>query len=48
MKTSELSFPLKIPKEIVRSTESDKITQRDNYPFWRFFVGKFIKKILNK
>ena len=48
MRTAELSFPLIEPSKIVRSIESDKITQRDNYPFWRFFVGKLIKKILNK
>ena len=48
MKTSELSFPLSGPLEIVRNIESDKITQRENYPFWRFFVGKFVKKLLSK
>jgi hypothetical protein len=48
MATSELNFPLKVPVDIVRSVESDEITQRDNYPFWRRFIGRFIKKYLKK
>jgi hypothetical protein len=48
MVTFELSFPLREPESIVRSVQSDKIVQRDNYPFFRFFVGKFIKKFLKK
>ena len=48
MKAEELTFPLNVPTKIVRSVESDNITQRDNYPFWRFFAGKFIKRYLSK
>jgi hypothetical protein len=48
MATSELAFPLKNPESIIRSVESDKIVRRDNYPFWRFFIGGFIKKYLKK
>lgn len=48
MTTSELTFPLKVPESIIRSVESDKIVRRDNYPFWRFFIGKFIKRYLRK
>lgn len=44
METSELSFPFRIPPEIVRSVESDKITQKDNYPFWKFIIRKIILK----
>ena len=46
METEELQFPLKSPPEIVRSVESDNITQKNNYPFWRFLIGRIIKKIL--
>ncbi len=48
MKSFNLDFPLVEPPTIERSVESDKITQRDNYPFWRFFIGKIIKRLINK
>jgi hypothetical protein len=48
MKSVNLDFPLAEPPTIERSVESDKITQRDNYPFWRFFIGKIIKRLINK
>jgi hypothetical protein len=48
MKSVNMNFPLVEPPTIERSVESDKITQRDNYPFWRFFIGKIIKRIINK
>lgn len=48
MATSELIFPLKTPESIIISVESDKIVRRTNYPFWRFFIGRFIKKYLRK
>lgn len=44
MKTEELEFPLKVPENIVRSIESDKITRRDNYPFWKYIIKKIIFK----
>ena len=48
MTTSELTFPLKAPESIIRSVASDKIVRENNYPFLRFFVGRFIKKHLKK
>jgi hypothetical protein len=44
METSEMVFPLKEPEHIVRSTKSDKITQRNNYPFIRFLIKKILRK----
>ena len=44
METSELSFPLKIPPEIVRDVESDKMTRCNNYPFWRLIIKKILFK----
>ena len=48
MATSELTFPLKAPESIIRSVMSDKIVRRDNYPFFRFFFGRLIKKYLKR
>jgi hypothetical protein len=45
MKSINLDFPLIEPSTIERSVESDKITQRDNYPVWRLIIGRAIKKI---
>lgn len=42
MKTTPLSFPLRHPKEIVRNIESDTITQKNNYPFWRYIIKKIL------
>ncbi len=44
--TENLHFPLKTPTKIERSTDSDRITRRNNYPFWRFLIGRFIKKYI--
>ena len=46
METSELSFPLKNPKNIIVSYESDKIVRKNNYPFLKYFISKFVKNIL--
>jgi len=46
METSELTFPLKEPKDVIVSIESDKIVRKNNYPFWRYFIGKFVKKYI--
>ena len=48
MKTSELAFPLKEPKDVIVNIESDKIVKENNYPFFRLFIGKLIKKYLKK
>lgn len=46
MKITPLDFPLKHPQEIVPNVESDRMVQKNNYPFWRYFIGTFIKKFL--
>jgi hypothetical protein len=46
MSISPLQFPLTHPVNIVKYIESDKITQRNNYPFIRFFIGRLIKRLI--
>ncbi|MEI6553566.1 MAG: glycosyltransferase family 2 protein [bacterium] len=41
--TVEIPFPLKEPAEIVRDSISDDIVQKENFPFFRFFIRKFLK-----
>ena len=45
MKTSPLLFPLNHPLNIVNNIKSDKITQKNNYPFFRRFMIKLLRKI---
>ncbi len=45
MKTEELLFPLNHPVKIDRNIKSDKMTQKYNYPFWRYLIKKIILKI---
>jgi hypothetical protein len=45
MPTSPLVFPLIHPTHIVKDIESDTIVQKNNYPFFRYFVAKILKKI---
>jgi hypothetical protein len=48
MENFELIFPLKEPKYVIVNIESDKIVRENNYPFFKFFIGKFIKKYIRK
>ncbi len=45
MVTSPLQFPLNHPVNIVKDIESDNITQRNNYPFWKHFIKKLFTLI---
>jgi hypothetical protein len=46
MERHELIFPLKENSIVQRNIESDLIVRKDNFPFWRYFIGNFIKKII--
>ncbi len=42
MSTSPIQFPLSHPFKIEKNVESDKITQRNNYPFWKHFIKRLL------
>lgn len=41
-----LPFPLSHPKVVAPDIESDRMVQRNNYPFLRYFAGKLYKIVL--
>lgn len=47
MKLSKVDFPLIHPAEVIRHIESDRMVQKNNYPFCRYFVSRFLKISLN-
>lgn len=45
MMTDALDFPLNHPDDIVRNVISDKLVQKNNYPFFRYFVSRILKNL---
>jgi hypothetical protein len=41
----ELNFPLKHPRTIEVNNQSDILVRSNNYPFFRFFISRFLRKL---
>lgn len=45
METHTMKFPIVHPDQIIADEKSDAIVQKDNYPFFRFLISRFLRKV---